>query len=1165
MGLTYTAAAQRDARRATVLARRFDSTDAVLVAAAVVSLLAIGLAYLGQVRTMDPPTSGAGRAVVDLSQITRGADLEPVFEDLFVGVDDRRFASEQLARFLVARREAGESLPNVAAILAARVPAASIERAKLPAYAERLAEARAATTAAPRIRAPASVPLLTGADLATIKPRLAVRTPDAFAAVTATWAAALVAGFYAVALLWRVRGVQGDRVLLAAAHVLTGVGFAVLLSRADPLRDTLLVARYTHGVLVGLALLGAASCMNAAAPAFARFSYLPLLAAVSLSLLLIVAGDGPSGSGAKVNLGPVQPIEAIRLLLALFLAGYFARRWELLRQITGVVIRGRAVPTWLSLPRADYVLPVAVGVGGSLLLFFLQKDLGPALFLWCLVLALYSVARGRWPMALVGVLALVAGFVIGYRLRVSGTLAERVQMWWSPWDNTVGGGDQVSQSIWALATGGVFGTGLGLGQTRYLPAGHTDLILSAVGEELGLIGLLAIAATYVVIAWRGFRLGQDAGSDYGFFLATSLTLFLVVPVLLMVAGLLGVMPLTGVVTPFLSYGGSAMAANFAALGLLTGLRSPTDLREPVSPSTAAPIESSGPFRAPMRYLRGTLGACGAGLLLVLVYVQAVRADDLAVRPHMSLQADGVRRYQYNPRVLDVVRDIPRGSIYDRAGLVLATSDPSVAAAAREAYRAIGVSVHASCVNPRLGEGAARCYPLGGETFHLLGESPTRLNWAATNTSYVERDREAGLRGFDDHATSVPSLDADGRPTRVLRRDYRELVPLLRHRNEIHHPAVVAMRTRDRDVHLTIDARLQHRVASTLAAQATHSATGRAAAVVLDPGTGDVLAVASYPWPSLLATGAAAVESRRAAVDPRQQAPAHDALLDRARYGLYPPGSAFKLVTATAALRRDLALAQERFTCSSLGDGRVGARMPGGRPVRDDVLDRHPHGTIDMQAGVVHSCNAYFAQLAVRLGPEALLDTAARLGISVVSANPTAARLRATLPQAGYGQGEVLASPLRMARVAAAIAADGVLRDSAVEIDASGVTRRAASEATLRVIPGTTVPSLGSTTHVETLLPPEAAQLLAGYMRDVVLTGTARRLRDHPARIAGKTGTAEVTDAPSHSWFVGFAPHGPATARVAFAVIVENAGYGGQAAAGAAGDIVTAAVAAGLVR
>ena len=214
------------------------------------------------------------------------------------------------------------------------------------------------------------------------------------------------------------------------------------------------------------------------------------------------------------------------------------------------------------------------------------------------------------------------------------------------------------------------------------------------------------------------------------------------------------------------------------------------------------------------------------------------------------------------------------------------------------------------------------------------------------------------------------------------------------------------------------------------------------------------------------------------------------------------------------------------------------RIRGKRAVRDDVLDRHPHGTIDMHDGMVHSCNAYFAQLALALGPEPLLDTAAMVGISVAPSS-SAQRLRATLPQAGYGQGDVVATPLRMATVAAALASDGVLRQPRLEASSPAI--------------------------VNALLPPEAARLLAGYMRDAVLSGTGRSLRNHPGRIAGKTGTAEVAGAASHSWFVGFAPYGPATKRVAFAVIVENAGYGSLAAAPVAGEIVSAAASAGLVK
>jgi peptidoglycan glycosyltransferase len=200
----------------------------------------------------------------------------------------------------------------------------------------------------------------------------------------------------------------------------------------------------------------------------------------------------------------------------------------------------------------------------------------------------------------------------------------------------------------------------------------------------------------------------------------------------------------------------------------------------------------------------------------------------------------------------------------------------------------------------------------------------------------------------------------------------------------------------------------------------------------------------------------------------------------------------------------------------------------------------------MHDGLVQSCNAYFAQLAMKVGPEALLDAAATLGISVTPGG-SLERLRSTLPQAGYGQGDVVATPLRMARVAAALANGGVLTDAHVEmIDA------ATAQASVKR---------------QRLLSPASAATLGRFMRDGVLEGTGRLLRTHPLRIAGKTGTAEVVGEASHSWFVGFAPFDapPAARRIAFAVIVENAGYGGLAAASAAGDLVTAAGSAGLIK
>ncbi len=537
------------------------------------------------------------------------------------------------------------------------------------------------------------------------------------------------------------------------------------------------------------------------------------------------------------------------------------------------------------------------------------------------------------------------------------------------------------------------------------------------------------------------------------------------------------------------------------------------------------------------WLGSSLASVALVLLAVAVNVQMVHADDYIIRAHLGIQADGGQRFEYNPRVLDIVRLIPRGTIYDRGGLPLATDDPEVIADARQTYATLGVSLDEACPMP--GE---RCYPLGGAAFHLLGDARTRLNWTAANSSYVERDAERELRGFDDHAEVVHTTDSAGRSMVTIRRDYRDLLPALRHRYD---PASAAWDRfqQPHDVYLTIDANLQLRVAGIVAAYAQKSA-GKAAAVVLDPDNGELLASASYPWPDLSPSKAAAAAPsalRRGELAVVRSASANDALLDRARYGLYPPGSTFKLVTASAALRQHLDPRSTTFTCARLPDGRVGAKISGwNRPVRDDVMD-NPHGTIDVHGGFVHSCNAFFAQLAVKLGSRSLLDTANRLGISLTPAADVAARVRQTLPQIGYGQGDVVVTPLRLARLSAAVASNGVLRDTRCEQD------EAAGAAPDRFLNG------------------DDARVLGGYMRDVVLSGTGRVLRNHPGRIAGKTGTAQLDGRPSHGWFVGFAPFGPAARRIAFAVVIENAGYGGRSAAPAAGEIVDAASRAGLLK
>ncbi|ODS59177.1 MAG: hypothetical protein ABS36_01590 [Acidobacteria bacterium SCN 69-37] len=1100
MAVSYTSARQRDRRRTRAAALRL-RPDRLLVGVALVSILLIVTAYVGRMRTFDAGEAARSTSAISLGTVADAAALEPAMSLAFAQPADRRLVARELYAALQAA--AGTAPANVGALSALTVRLDALDR--LPPgsafTARRVAAERDGRTV---------VPLFTSADLAAIKPGLVVRTTDQYRLVVVMCALALGLAFGAVPLVWRARGVAGDRVLLAAAWLLVSLGFVVMLSRPDPLRDTLLVVRYTQGAVLGIVLFAVVSLVDVRRLAHFAFSYLPLAAALLLAVILMIFGRGPGTSDARVNLGPMQPMEPIRLLLACFLAGYFARRWEVLRQVSGATFRRHRLPAWMDLPRPDLVLPVLLAMAVALMLFFVLKDLGPALLLSLVFLALFAVARARVAMALVGLAVLVSGFYVGYALGISSTLSARVAMWWSPWENVARGGDQVAQALWGFASGALSGTGLGLGATRYLPAGHTDLVLAAIGEELGAMGMLTVAVAFVVIAWRGLAIARRASTDYGLFLALAMTLTLVVPVLVMSAGLLGLIPLTGVVTPFLSYGGSAMAVNFLALGLVVACRG----------GRQASVEPTGEaFHVPMRWLARTMAAAAIGLVIVWGRTQIVSADALLVRPQLGRQADGGVRFQYNPRVLDMARLLPRGTIFDRAGIPLATDDVAVAHTEADAYRRLGIDVDRLC--PPAGD--ARCYPFGGEMFHLLGDARTRANWAASNSSYVERDAEARLRGFDDRAVIVRT-GQEGESGVALRRDYAPLVPLVRHRWEPEHPAVRAVFERPRDVRLTIDARLQHQVSVILARAVTSARVTRGAAVVVDADSGEVLASVSYPWPSTAAADGLS----------------SDASLDRARYGLYPPGSTFKVVTAAAALRADPALAGLSFVCERLPDNRAGARIAGyGRPVRDDVRDRHAHGSIAMRDGFVQSCNAYFAQLAVRIGADRLAETSALAGIALSSSSDAGA-LRDTLPYAGFGQGQVVASPLRLARVVAAVASDGLIREAPI-VRESGQT------------------------VATSFLPPGEAHVIAGFMRGAVTDGTGRLLASHPSRIAGKTGTAELEGAPSHAWFVGFAPYGEATRRIAFAVLLEHGGYGGASAAAASGQIVTAAAALGLVR
>jgi cell division protein FtsW (lipid II flippase)/cell division protein FtsI/penicillin-binding protein 2 len=988
----------------------------------------------------------AAGELLDLNRVAKADNLLP-FLQVFPRQEERQSVAGKIFDYVAAR----PALPNVGAL------------------------SRLRKTGEPR------TPLL---PLARLKPAFVVRSPHEFQTQFLIWIGLYFASFYVVFLVWRWSGFRGDFSLLPAVHLLTGIGLILSVSLRDPLRDTLEFSKFSWGVGLGCLVLLLPSLRAIDYRRFSEWCYTPLFGAFLLFVLLLRFGSGPAGNDAKVNLGPFQPVEGIKILLVFFLAGYFARNWERLRDLR----EKRLVPGWLhwiGLPRVAHVLPVMCAVACALLMFFVLKDLGPALVTGFLFLAMFAVARGRAGLAVLGVALLAAGVAVGYRIGKPTTVVERIDMWLSPWDNDVHGGNQLAHSLWAFSTGGAWGSGPGWGDPAMIPAGNTDLVLPAIGEEWGFCGVAAVLLLLGFLVRRGLRIGLKAASEYGMFLAVGLAALIAFEMLLISGGVLGAIPLSGVVSPFLSSGNTAMLANFLILGILLAIS---------NRSRDASVDE--PFRRPVRSLEMVLGVSAVALLGTAAYYQVARDQQFLARDTKVFEDDGVKRAQHNPRLNSLAREIQRGDILDRNGVLLATSDWKELERRRADYEKLGVSIDSAC--SRLDN---RHYPFGALTARVLGDLRTGDNFHATNASLLEHDSNAQLQGFTD---------------------YRELAPLIRYRHQPGNPEIAKLMARDRTVRTSIDIRLQMRVAQALEARLAKAHKDKGAAIVMDPHTGDVLAMVSEPSP---ATGAATPEQ----------------LLDRVRYGLYPPGSTFKLVTAMAALRLNPALENKSFSCRRLPDGRSGTQIPGWRKlIRDDVGDS-AHGALTMQRAIAVSCNAYFAQLGVySVGAKALSETAQLLDIPAGSV----ADIQAAMPFASYGQGPVVVSPFKMARVAATIAAGGAMPEGRWVIDNTNSRTEAA----------------------RLILAPDLAGFIAGAMRSVVLAGTARRaMKGETVSVAGKTGTAQLDEGLPHSWFAGFAPYdGDRSKSIAFAVMVEHGGYGASLAAPIAREIVDAASDLGLV-
>jgi cell division protein FtsW (lipid II flippase) len=299
---------------------------------------------------------------------------------------------------------------------------------------------------------------------------------------------------------------------------------------------------------------------------------------LGLLTLLLTAFLGQEINGARlwVNIGPLgfQPGEFAKILLVIFFAGYLVDIREALTVSTRRVL---GVP----LPPLRYLAPLLIVWAISMALMVFMKDLGTSLLFFGALLALVYAATGRVFYVLVGLVLFAGGAALLYLGFAH--VRTRVDVWVNPWTDAENKGYQIVQSLFALASGGLFGRGLGYGYLNFpsgkprIPYVETDFIFSAIGEELGLVGAAAIVLLFLFFTYRGFRIATKAGDDFRRLLAAGLTSIFALQAFLIMGGVTKLIPLTGITLPFISYGGSSVVANFVLVALLLRISDRSEL------------------------------------------------------------------------------------------------------------------------------------------------------------------------------------------------------------------------------------------------------------------------------------------------------------------------------------------------------------------------------------------------------------------------------------------------------------------------------------------------------------------------------------------------------------------------------------------------------------
>lgn len=532
---------------------------------------------------------------------------------------------------------------------------------------------------------------------------------------------------------------------------------------------------------------------------------------------------------------------------------------------------------------------------------------------------------------------------------------------------------QVAEGLWGLASGGFWGQGLGNGSTHFIPAFHTDMILESIGEQMGFVGIFIIILLLAILLRRTIVVGYETSHPFTFYLCLGIAIVTAIQFVIISLGSTGIIPLTGVTVPFLSYGKVSMILNLAAFGIILSIasHSATETTKATEATASLIKQNIGKYNYSVSLLSWTYCILAIFICGVFFYYQFIDRNDTLIRPVYVNNSSGIPIVEYNPRIEQLIQKMYSGDIYDRKGVLLATSDKTKLRGFKDIYSDLALE----CDTLKMRQ---RYYPFGEHLFFMLGDFNSKLYFSADAESKYPRGYMAeskhisDLRGYDnkmrdkdDNPIKLDLYSNEFAPDKYHSdeyhisyidyqiRDHSALIPYLK--AGLHSNKVKRLNERKsgdiepKDIQLTIDAALQTELQQEIAkhVQEKHSHLNklRVSVVILDGKNGDLLTSALYPLPNYDTLRV----NNDSYDDINNRNKSWKAYADMDLGLVYPtsPGSTAKVVTGLAGYRKE-------------GNGIETAKYY--IDPNEKIFGSEPAGWVDINTAYIKSSNCYFVNL-----------------------------------------------------------------------------------------------------------------------------------------------------------------------------------------------------------